>query len=65
MHRAPKWRSQLRTRQRARVTLNATWLETPAPSGPAVPTTPEDAPTATDTTPSHIDDGEETPHPTD
>ena len=27
MHRAPKWRSQLRTRQRARTTLNRPWFE--------------------------------------
>ena len=43
MHRAPKWRSQLRTRQRARVTLNATWLEVPTPRGPTLPTTRDEA----------------------
>ena len=58
MHRAPKRRSQLRTRQRARTTLNASWFDAPTPtSGGAVR---DDATTEPTTTPK-IDESEETP----
>jgi len=57
MHRPPRWRSALRTRQRARTTLNAKWFDAPTPIPGGVP-----APVREDaTTTPKIDDSEETP----